>query len=121
MPTAYNRGALELSKCFYYLLSWKWDKWGSPIPQTIKEQNLPPIKIIMSATKEIITLQQKEVQDSHRTLGTYKCIFGSETEQYTKLLEQSDNLTKKATLSQLNDRQAWLSGTYLLLYTSHDL
>jgi hypothetical protein len=82
-------GALELSKCFYYLLSWKWDKWGSPIPQTIKEQNLPPTKITMSATNEIITLQQKEVQDSHKTLGTYKCIFGSEIEQYTKLLEKA--------------------------------
>jgi hypothetical protein len=25
-------GALELSKCFYYILSWLWDRKGNAIP-----------------------------------------------------------------------------------------
>jgi Reverse transcriptase (RNA-dependent DNA polymerase) len=33
-------GELELSKCFYYILSCKWDKWGNPTPQSIAEQQL---------------------------------------------------------------------------------
>jgi hypothetical protein len=33
-------GELELSKCFYYILSWKWDKIENPIPQTINEQQI---------------------------------------------------------------------------------
>jgi hypothetical protein len=27
-------GELKLSKCFYYVLSWKWTKIGSPVPET---------------------------------------------------------------------------------------
>jgi hypothetical protein len=29
---------LELKKCFYYILSWKFDGSGNPIPPTIAEQ-----------------------------------------------------------------------------------
>jgi hypothetical protein len=31
-------GQLEISKCFYYLLSWKWDTKGNPVPNTLQEQ-----------------------------------------------------------------------------------
>jgi hypothetical protein len=31
-------GKLELKKCFYYVLSWKFDGRGNPIPTTITEQ-----------------------------------------------------------------------------------
>jgi hypothetical protein len=30
-------GKLELTKYFYYLLSWKWDSKGNPIPESINE------------------------------------------------------------------------------------
>jgi hypothetical protein len=32
-------GKLELSKCFYYILSWKFDHNGKPIPMTISKQS----------------------------------------------------------------------------------
>jgi hypothetical protein len=31
-------GELELQKCFYYILSWKWDHDGNAKPENIKEQ-----------------------------------------------------------------------------------
>jgi hypothetical protein len=31
-------GKIELTKCFYYILMWKFDKKGNPIPTTITEQ-----------------------------------------------------------------------------------
>ena len=37
-------GKLELTKCFYYLLSWKWDSKGNPIPETMIDQALQTIK-----------------------------------------------------------------------------
>jgi hypothetical protein len=41
-------GKLETNKCFYYLLSWKFDENGFPVPETIEEQQLgdqAPIEI----------------------------------------------------------------------------
>jgi hypothetical protein len=38
-------GELELSKCFYYNLSWKWDGNGNPVQQTIEEQNINKLQI----------------------------------------------------------------------------
>jgi hypothetical protein len=43
---------LELNKCFYYLLSWKWDWFGTPSPQTIEEQKIKKLEIKMSSTKK---------------------------------------------------------------------
>jgi hypothetical protein len=31
-------GKLELTKCFYYILTWKFDSKGNPVPTTIREQ-----------------------------------------------------------------------------------
>jgi hypothetical protein len=83
---------------------------GSPLPQIVKEQKLDPLKIKMSATSKYEILQQKEVQESHKTLGIYK--IGNEREQYTQLLEKSNDLANKATKSQSNDKEAWLAYTY---------
>jgi hypothetical protein len=38
-------GELELIECFHYILSWKWDKIGNTIPQTINEQQINKIII----------------------------------------------------------------------------
>jgi hypothetical protein len=62
-------GELELEKCFYYILSWKWTKHGNPIPQTIEEQNIPPLKLQLSSTNSSTILTQQEVYSSHKTLG----------------------------------------------------
>jgi hypothetical protein len=68
-------GELELTKCFYYLLSWKWDKNGIPSPQTKIEKNMPSIVLESTTTKQITQLDRKEVTESHKTLGAYKCIY----------------------------------------------
>jgi hypothetical protein len=60
-------GELELLKFFWYFLSFKWDKWGNPLAQTINEQNLEGMKIKMTTTNEYTVLQQKEVFESHKT------------------------------------------------------
>jgi hypothetical protein len=33
-------GKLELTKCFYYILTWKFDGKGNPVPTTIAEQRI---------------------------------------------------------------------------------
>jgi hypothetical protein len=64
-------GELELSKCFYYILSWRWNNVGNPIPQTIEEQKIIKLEIKLSQTNEIQELEQQEVTSSHKTLFLY--------------------------------------------------
>jgi hypothetical protein len=70
---------ISLGKCFYYILNWKWSKWGTTTPQSIAEQQLTKLKIKMLTTNKSIELQQNEVYESHKILNTYKCIVGKET------------------------------------------
>jgi hypothetical protein len=97
-------GELELKKGFFYVFSWKWDKYGNPSPQYIKEQHIEQIEIKLSTTNEIKVLEQKEVSTSHKTLGTYKCIYGEEKEQFRILSDKSNQISE-----QLNRKQSWLA------------
>jgi hypothetical protein len=68
------RGKMELTKCFYYILAWKFDPKGNPIPTTIAEQCLVASQINIPAidrNTEVI-IQQKEINKAHKTLGCYE-------------------------------------------------
>jgi hypothetical protein len=54
-------------------------------------------------------LVQKEVYDSHKTLGTYKCIVGKEQEQFDTLMQKSTTVANKISRAQLSRHQAWLA------------
>jgi hypothetical protein len=64
-------GKLKLKKCFYYILSWKFDGRGNPIPITIAEQReeVEQIQIPDGQFGALITIDQKEVITEHKTLG----------------------------------------------------
>jgi hypothetical protein len=72
-------GKLELRKCFYYVMAWKFDENGSLHPITIKEQReiCNQITITDSNTEMEIALLQKEVDEEHTILGVKKTITGS--------------------------------------------
>jgi hypothetical protein len=73
-------GKLELPKCFYYVLAWKFDSKGNPYPMSIAEQRnlVDQIHITDSSTNQTIPIQQKEVSKGHKTLGCYKSIIENE-------------------------------------------
>jgi hypothetical protein len=61
-------GTLELSKCFYYILSWKFDKKGNDLPMIIAEQrhqHVVPIQI-KSDNNSSVKIQQKEDHNAHK-------------------------------------------------------
>jgi ribonuclease HI len=102
-------GKLELTKCFYYLLSWKWDEKGNPIPEMVMEQSITESGEKISLNKnnnKPIYLEQKEIGSSHKTLGTYKCIIGKETDHSAFLRNKSDSLAELTIKSQFNKRQS---------------
>jgi hypothetical protein len=102
-------GKLELTKCFYYMLTWTWNDKGEPIPQTIQQQNVQNKVTLSNLSGDPVTIQQKEVEQSHKTLGTYKCIDGNETEQIIQLNKKSTNMGNLVFSGQLNRRQARLA------------
>jgi hypothetical protein len=102
-------GELQLSKCFYYVLSWKWDKFGNPSPQNKIEQNILPLTLQMTTTQMSEELTQKECHESHKTLGTHKCIIGHEITQYEVLLDKSNKFAERAVKAQFTPEQATIA------------
>jgi hypothetical protein len=86
-------GKLELTKCFYYILTWKFDSKGNPTPTTITKQRQVTNRISVPDTfsNSIIQIQQREIDEAHKTLG-YKCIIWNEKEEIAHLKARSNSL-----------------------------
>jgi hypothetical protein len=93
---------------FFYLLTWKWDAEGNPIPETILEQKEKYNTTInlLDNKGNILELKQLEVTESHKTLGTVKCIFGPEADHVKLLTEKSNKFICQLNNAQLNRRMA---------------
>lgn len=99
-------GKLELSKCFYYLLAWKFNKEGDPTPMTMAEIPHTPIQVYDKDAQKLVKIDQMEVIDAHRTLGVYKTVVGQEKCHYDYLQEKSDKYATTTAVARLTRRQA---------------
>ena len=101
-------GKLELSKCFYYILSWKFDHEGKAIPTTIIEQRTTSQQILINETStgNKVKIQQKEAQESHKTLGCFKSITGNSDQQLQYLKARSDKYANAIKNGKLTRKQA---------------
>jgi 23S rRNA maturation-related 3'-5' exoribonuclease YhaM len=101
-------GKLELTKCFYYILTWKFDPKGNLIPTTIAEQrlvaSLTSIPDIDRNTEVII--QQKEINEAHKTLGCYKCFLQNKEAEILYLTTRSNALANMIKNYRLTNKQA---------------
>jgi hypothetical protein len=97
---------LELTKCLYYLLTWKWDRIGNPIPQEITEQTAKECPITITTSTGITQpIQQRNITESHKTLGVFKSISGNENDHFEYLLKKSNQYGAMVCTSQFNRRQ----------------
>jgi hypothetical protein len=69
-------GKLELQKCFYYVMAWKFGADGRPIPITIEEQRriCKQITIKDNQSNNETIIEQKETFEVHKTLRCMKTI-----------------------------------------------
>jgi hypothetical protein len=67
-------GQLELSKCFYYLVQWQFDKHGVPTMSKTVDSNL---QVRDSSTGQQISITQQSPTTPHRTLGVYLAPSGT--------------------------------------------
>jgi hypothetical protein len=102
-------GKLELEKCFYYLLKWKWNKNGDPEPELITKQSTNNTTEDISLTENnanTVQLHQKEIYTSHKTLGTMKNMTGDESAHIKFMTEKSNKFEVATKHSQFNRRQS---------------
>jgi hypothetical protein len=87
-------GKLELTKCFYYILTWRFDDKGNPIPMTITDQReiAAQINVPDMFTNNIIYITQKEITEAHKTLGCFKCIIRNKLAEIEYLKARSNAL-----------------------------
>jgi len=95
----YSGGALNLKKCFYYILYWEWDEKGRPRPRA-SNINDPTVKL-RSGDGPTEVIRRLDLNESHRTLGVYINPIGDFTVQLQKLKEKADKLATRLLISNL--------------------
>jgi hypothetical protein len=86
-------GALELSKCSYHVVFWKFSKQGAPVLTNMSDE-IPPIEVVDPHTNISHLMEYLSPYAAHKTLGHYKEPAGLQQEQYKRLLEKSDTSTE---------------------------
>jgi ribonuclease HI len=86
-------GALELQKCSYHVMSWKFTVQGAPVLATcpLEYQNL---EVTDPLTARSHTLLYLPPHTAHKTLGHYKEPAGTQVAQFRQLSQKSDDITR---------------------------
>ncbi len=85
-------GALELSKCSYHVLYWKFLAQGAPVLSNIKSE-IPELEVLDPISATTYTLEYLPPTMAHKTLGHYKDPSGLQKTQYRQLKLKSDSVT----------------------------
>ena len=111
-------GKLELPKCFYYILSWRFTSDGDPVAMTTEQQaevSNTVVSIIESdKSSNESQIKQKEPTSSHKTLGVFKTMVGDESTHFTYLLDKSNKLAMIAASARMSRKHAQMA--YSMLY-----
>ena len=100
-------GALELSKCSYYIMHWQWPN-GLPV-LTSKEdsQKIHRIALTSGNNNDAQYVNQKETTEAHKTLGVWIAPDGNELAQKEHLLQDSNRIASLILRSRLSSLEAW--------------
>jgi hypothetical protein len=100
-------GALELSKCSYHMLVWKFSRQGAPVLTNCEPalRNLPVQDPITGLEHSMGYLAP---HSAHKTLGHYKEPAGTQKQQFEQLQRKSDKVTAFLWTTPLNREESWL-------------
>ena len=99
-------GALELSKCSYHILFWKFSLQGAPVLTNLKRE-LPSLQVNDPHTDTPYELEYLNPYSAHKTLGHYKEPAGTQLAQFKHLKEKSDSITEFLWSTPLTRAEAW--------------
>lgn len=88
---SFTGGQLNYEKCFWYMISWKWDSNGLPQMKTIQES---PAEIhLRDLNNNQVLIQRKETTDSLKTLGIHTSPSGTSTAAYKATVNYLTEMT----------------------------
>jgi hypothetical protein len=102
-------GALELSKCSYYILFWKWERG---LPRLTPLAEFPPESTIALTSGESSTetaILQRNFDEPHKTLGVWMTPTGEETAQMDYLRKAANQIAILISSSRLTRGEAFLA------------
>jgi hypothetical protein len=100
-------GALELTKCSYHMLTWKFSMQGAPVLVN-DDQLLRELPVQDPLTERVQHLEYLTPYQAHKTLGHYKEPAGTQSTQFTKLKDRSTQITKFLWTTALSREETWL-------------
>ena len=111
-------GELEISKCFYYIVNYKFDTVGRATLRTKKELEEKGfnMKIAQSGTGKDGGIKQKDCYEAHRTLGPMICPDNENKEEAERLLTRGNKLARNLRGSKLSKQAAFTF--YRSMFTS---
>jgi hypothetical protein len=108
-------GALELSKCFCYIMTWRFHKNGTPILLTPTE--MPDIAVNLTSGNDPNPhqIEHKSVYAAHRPLGVWPPPAGSNPTQFLKSLVRSNTIAEGVRLNPLARNEALMGYRHIWL------
>ena len=100
-------GALELSKCSFHLLHWRFSMQGAPVLANCPSE-YRSIQVTDPHTSITQTLEHLTPHSAHKTLGHYKEPAGTQITQFHQLKKKSDSITKFLWSTPLSREESWL-------------
>jgi hypothetical protein len=98
-------GKLELSKCFFYLVFWKFDDEGMPYLE-LKENFLRPVLIKDSKNGRSVEIETKDCNKAHKTLGVMEQHDGNYETEAKRLTAKVKDLARRASCTSITEEEA---------------
>ena len=108
-------GALELTKCFYYLICWKFDKAGRPSLIAHEDLRGCSINLTSGLSPDSLAIEHKPATEAHRTLGVWLSPTAESVTQTQHCLSRSQQITAGLRSNQLTRTQAWMAYRHIWL------
>jgi hypothetical protein len=94
-------GWLNLKKCYWYAISWRFKPTGEAVMETIS--NNPNLKIsITQKGQPPKDIERVEITEGRRTLGARLCPLGTDDEEYDHRLNEGKKLCQRMQKAPLN-------------------
>jgi hypothetical protein len=97
-------GALEIPKCNYYVMQWRFNNQGNPaLDRSVQTE----MHLKSGNGHTTVTLQNDSVKAAHKTLGTWKSAPRDQLKQYDILFQKSNEYARTILSSPLTRRETW--------------
>jgi hypothetical protein len=87
-------GKLELSKCLYYILFYRFDPDGTPRMESATNMDSEHVYLTSGTSITKNPIDHRDNKEAHRTLGIWPTPEGNQTKQHQESLEKSRRFAK---------------------------